>query len=224
MQLAEEVIRLFPEYLRFKWKDVAGMGEALQEIRLRCERPVMIYARGEEWYLDRSGRLTREIERAQTLSRDELSQILKHICRYSLYAYEDEMSRGYMSADGGFRVGIAGEVILNPDGSVKNVRYISSLNIRIAHEARGAAARSCPGSTTAGGWKTCSFCPRRAAGKPPCCGTSSAWFPTETSALPGRPWAWWMSGRRSPAAFRAFPETMWESGPTCWTAARREKG
>ena len=81
MQLAEEVIGLFPEYLRFKWKDVARMGESLQEIRLRCQRPVMIYAQGEEWYLDGSGRLTREIENAQLLSRDELTQILKHICR-----------------------------------------------------------------------------------------------------------------------------------------------
>ena len=32
MQLAEEVIGLFPEYLRFKWKDVSRMGESLQEM------------------------------------------------------------------------------------------------------------------------------------------------------------------------------------------------
>ncbi|MDO4331636.1 MAG: stage III sporulation protein AA [Eubacteriales bacterium] len=144
MQLQEEIIRLFPEHLRFKWKYAAGTGNELQEIRLRAQRPIMVYLRSGEWYLEESGRLTKDEEAARCLPKEELGQILKHICRYSLYAYEEEMSKGYISADGGFRVGIAGEVILNPDGSVKNVRYISSLNIRIAHEIKGAAAAVMP--------------------------------------------------------------------------------
>lgn len=137
--LQDEVMRLFPEHLRFKWKNAAQTGDRLCEIRLRALRPVMLYIQGEEWYLEDSGELTQNIGKARMMPKEELSQILKHICRYSLYAYEEEMSKGYVSADGGFRVGIAGEVILDADGTVKNVRYISSLNIRIAHEARGAA-------------------------------------------------------------------------------------
>lgn len=139
MLQGEAVIRLFPEHLRFKCREIAGEGDRLQEIRLRALRPVMVYLAGEEWYLEGSGRKTKRQECAWILSKEELQQILKHICRYSLYAFEDELSRGYVSADGGFRVGIAGEVILKPDGAVKNVRYISSLNIRIAHEVKGAA-------------------------------------------------------------------------------------
>lgn len=135
----DEVIRLFPEHLRFRWKNVAQQGGRLQEIRLRAQRPVMLYLHGEEWYLEDSGQLVKQEDRARILPKEELEQILKHICRYSLYAYEEEMSRGFVSADGGFRVGIAGEVIMNADGTVRNVRYISSLNIRIAHEAKGVA-------------------------------------------------------------------------------------
>lgn len=144
MQRLEEVIRLFPEHLRFKWRQVAEEGDGLQEIRLRAQRPVILYIWGEEWYLEESGRLKKDPDRAVILSKEELNQILKHICRYSLYAYEDEISKGYVSADGGFRVGVAGEVIVNPDGSIKNIRYISSLNIRIAHEAKGAAVPLLP--------------------------------------------------------------------------------
>lgn len=144
MRSGKEVIRLFPEHLRFRWREAAQLGEALQEIRLRALRPVMIYAGTEEWYLEESGRLTKEQRCAAILSKEELQQIIKHICRYSLYAFEDELSKGYVSADGGFRVGIAGEVILKPDGSIKNVRYISSLNIRIAHEKKGAAGALLP--------------------------------------------------------------------------------
>lgn len=139
MLRGEAVIRLFPESLRFRLKEIDGETDRLEEIRLRALRPVMLYLSGEEWYLEESGKKTKRQESAWILSKEELQQILKHICRYSLYAFEEELSRGYISADGGFRVGIAGEVILKPDGSVKNVRYISSLNIRVAHEVKGAA-------------------------------------------------------------------------------------
>lgn len=144
MERAEEIIRLFPERVRFRWEKVAQEGGGLQEIRLRALRPVMVYLRGGEWYLEAAGRLTKEAGRAYCLPKEELGQILKHICRYSLYAYEEEMNKGYISAGGGFRIGIAGEVIQNPDGSIKNVRYISSLNIRIAHEIKGAAGPVMP--------------------------------------------------------------------------------
>lgn len=144
MRSEEEVIRLFPEHLRFQWKEAAREGARLEEIRLRAQRPVMICFGGEEWYLEESGRLTKDQKRGRILPREELAQIIKHICRYSLYAYEEELSKGYVSADGGFRVGIAGEVILKPDGTVKNIRYISSLNIRVAHEIKGAAKALLP--------------------------------------------------------------------------------
>lgn len=135
----DEVIRLFPEHLRFLWQPAARQGAVLQEIRLRVHKPVILILQGKEWYADSAGRLTKDFKEARILPAEELEQIIKHICRYSLYAYEEEMSRGFVSADGGFRVGIAGEVVLNPGGSVKNIRYISSLNIRIAHEAKGCA-------------------------------------------------------------------------------------
>ena len=40
---------------------------------------------------------------------------------------------------GGHRVGLAGQVILDGDGRIKNMKYIRYLNIRIAHQIRGAA-------------------------------------------------------------------------------------
>lgn len=140
MRTQEEVIRLFPEQMRFQWKEVAKQSGQLQEIRLRAMRPVMAYIRGEEYFLTGEGRLTQNPEEAAILSGKELEQILNHICRYSLYAHEEEMSKGYVSADGGFRIGVAGEVILGQDGSVKNLRNISSMNIRVPHEAKGSAA------------------------------------------------------------------------------------
>lgn len=72
-------------------------------------------------------------------SRKEILQIIQHICRYSMYAYEEELGKGFISTAFGCRVGVAGEVLMGTDGSVKNIRCISSLNIRVAHEAKGIA-------------------------------------------------------------------------------------
>ncbi len=135
----EGVLKLFPETMRQTWEKAAQLEGKLQEIRLRAGQPTFVYLGDGEWFWDRDGGPTKREDRAHRSSREELAQILKHICRYSLYAHEEEMGRGYVSAEGGFRIGLAGEVIAGPDGSVKNIRYVSSLNIRVAHERKGSA-------------------------------------------------------------------------------------
>lgn len=139
MGLEQQILQLFPEHLRFKWKEASLLEERILEIRLRAGQPVILSLKQGEVYLTETGRLSDHIQEAQILSRQELEQILKHICRYSFYAYEEEMRKGFISADGGFRVGIAGEVLLDEQGNVKNIRYISSINIRIAHEKKNVA-------------------------------------------------------------------------------------
>lgn len=138
MLLSDEVIRLFPEHLRFVWRETARQAEKLCEIRLRANQPVMIYLREEEFYMQENGSLTTEKKKGRLLPKEELDAVLKHLCHYSLYACEKEMSRGFVSADGGFRIGIAGEAVLHADGTVKNIRSVSSMNIRIAREVKGA--------------------------------------------------------------------------------------
>lgn len=143
-KIQEQVLGLFPEYMRFRWKKAAQAAKGLQEIRLRAKKPVILLLDGKEWFMEESGGLTRDAERARRLPEEELEAVLKHICKYSLYAYEEEFSKGFISAEGGFRVGIAGEVLMRRDGTVKNIRSVSSLNIRVAHEIWGAGAGVLP--------------------------------------------------------------------------------
>ena len=118
----------------------------LQEIRFRIGRPVLFYIDGEEWFATEDGSLQKTLQ--PTLqwiaSRKEILQIIQHICRYSMYAYEEELGKGFISTAFGCRVGVAGEVLMGTDGSVKNIRCISSLNIRVAHEAKGIAGAVLP--------------------------------------------------------------------------------
>ncbi|MDY5846954.1 MAG: stage III sporulation protein AA [Bariatricus sp.] len=103
----------------------------LQEIRLREAKPLAIYHNGEEKLFN------------HIVTREELRETMEYIANYSLYAYEEEMKQGFLTIDGGHRVGISGKII--PDGGhVRNFQYISSINIRICHEIKGCADRVFP--------------------------------------------------------------------------------
>ena len=68
----------------------------LQEIRFRIGRPVLFYIDGEEWFATEDGSLQKTLQPALQwiASRKEILQIIQHICRYSMYAYEEELERG----------------------------------------------------------------------------------------------------------------------------------
>jgi stage III sporulation protein AA len=57
---------------------------------------------------------------------------------YSIYAFNEEIKRGYITLRGGCRVGICGSVVSNGVGIV-TLKNISSLNIRVSREIKGCA-------------------------------------------------------------------------------------
>lgn len=96
----------------------------IEEIRLSIGKPVIVMARGYE-----------EIKTYKVTS-DDIKIIVQKISNYSLYAFEDEIRQGYITIDGGHRVGISGQCVIDKN-SVKTIKYISSLNIRVAREVIG---------------------------------------------------------------------------------------
>lgn len=95
--------------------------EKLQEVRLRIGKPLMLLYENEEWVLD------------EIVGKETFQETLEYVSNYSLYAYENELKQGFITVEGGHRVGMAGQVIIE-NGKVKNLKQISSMNIRIAHE------------------------------------------------------------------------------------------
>ena len=104
----------------------------LQEIRLREEKPITIVYEGREKFL------LGENDNSIVVRGRDIQETLDYISNYSLYAYENELRQGFITLEGGHRVGVAGQTILEGK-QVKNMRYISSMNIRIAHEVKGCA-------------------------------------------------------------------------------------
>src|SRR5699024_1634456 len=121
--LAKSVRRIIQE-------DQGGL-EGLQEIRLRTGQPVRI-VRGK-----REKILPSEAD-PNIITKEEVRETMDYISHYSLYAYENELRQGFLTIEGGHRVGVAGKVIMERD-KVKNIQYISSVNIRISHEVIGCA-------------------------------------------------------------------------------------
>lgn len=135
----EEILQMFPSSLRGLFRTAACAAEELQEIRLRAEKPVIVIKRQREYFLTGEGQLTGEVAAARRMDAGELEQILQHICKYSVYAYADEIRQGYLTLPGGHRVGVAGQAVLEDENRIRTIKNIRYLNIRIAHEVKGAA-------------------------------------------------------------------------------------
>lgn len=111
--------------------------DRLQEIRMRIGQPLILLEDGEEKIpVDGNGR-------EHVVTKEEIRETLEYISHYSLYAYEYEMKQGFLTIEGGHRVGISGKAIIEND-HIKNMQFISSINLRISHEVLGCADQVLP--------------------------------------------------------------------------------
>ena len=117
----KELLGILPMWLREK-VDRQG-NEDLQELRLRLDvRPEMITGRG-NFYVDRPVRV------------EDIRFCVNTATQYSPWAASGA-SQGYITAPGGHRIGLCGEVAVR-NGEVVSFRKITSLNIRVARDFPG---------------------------------------------------------------------------------------
>ena len=135
MSLIDE---LFPGKMQYKFCVLSEKWNEIEEIRLRVNRPVTVRINGREHFLTKTGFLGREFMEGIRMEEDDMESIVNHICHSSPYAYEEEIRRGYITVKGGHRVGLSGQAVLRNDKEVRTMKNISFLNIRIAHEVKGA--------------------------------------------------------------------------------------
>ena len=77
------------------------------------------------------------------MTQQELEQLLELASRASVHAVLDQLSRGYLTVQGGHRVGLCGTVALE-DGAVRTIRKLSSAAVRVARQFPGAAEEVLP--------------------------------------------------------------------------------
>ncbi len=136
--LRNQIVRLFSGNIRQRLERNSLDYGQVYEIRLRVHNPCMILYRGEEFFLGQGGGLTRDRRQAYCVTGEDIRETMEHIAGYSLYAYEEEIRQGYLTVQGGHRVGIAGKAVLEGE-RIRSVKYISYINVRVSHQIKGCA-------------------------------------------------------------------------------------
>ena len=98
----------------------------IEEIRLRCsQNPIVLYK-------------TREKILSSITSKEDLQNTLNALIKYSYYAFEEDLAKGFVTIKGGHRIGICGKAVVT-DNVPTLIKEISSMNIRFAKEIKGIA-------------------------------------------------------------------------------------
>lgn len=108
----------------------------LEEIRLRHGLPVTLQYRDGVFFLSDKGTAILVGENPYIASKEDIAEALELISQSSIYACQEDLAKGFITIPGGNRVGISGTAI-STDGKISNIKDISSLNYRIAHEVTG---------------------------------------------------------------------------------------
>lgn len=137
---------LFPLHLREVIKQLDGI-EDLEEIRIRIGQPLFLYTRQKELILIGNTFLESQInkinEKCYRMTEQDILEMQNYMSNYSLYAWQEELRNGFLTIQGGHRIGLCGSTT-NQDGKIKGISYLTFFNIRVAHEKKGCADKVLP--------------------------------------------------------------------------------
>lgn len=127
----ENILRKLPSVIEERIRQLPGsIIECFEEIRLKTFEDTVVISEGREISLH-DGKL---------VTPDLIDETLNRLLDYSYYAYEEELSKGYITIEGGHRVGLCGTVTMK-DGKVHLIKYVSSLNIRRSRQIIGVSGK-----------------------------------------------------------------------------------
>ena len=143
MKLSDEIINSLSINLRKKIKSIINDEVNIEEIRLRVNKPLIINGDSKDYfYNDKTSNLDLEMKNPYIVTKEDIEETFQIICKYSVHSFIDDIKKGFITLRGGHRIGIVGKVIIE-NGQVKNIKHISSLNIRISREIKGCSIRDC---------------------------------------------------------------------------------
>ncbi len=138
MNTKDELLKIFSLKLRTVLSKLQIDFNNLQEMRLRMNAPLLIIYENREYFVTEEAKLTNLASQGILISKNELRETMEYISNYSLYAFEEEIKQGFITISGGHRIGLAGKIIIEED-SIKGMKHISFINIRLAHQVKGCA-------------------------------------------------------------------------------------
>ena len=133
-KLSDEILNSLSPSLKEKFLNMEYKDLNVEEIRLRAEKPLIVNANNRDYFYNNlTKKLDTKILNSYLVKKEDIEQTSQLMCKYSIHSFIDDIKKGFITLKGGHRVGIVGKVIVE-DGQVKNIKHISSLNIRISRE------------------------------------------------------------------------------------------
>lgn len=119
------------EILPIKIRDVLQKESdvsSIQEIRIKINKNIIYLKNREEKIC------------SYICTKEDLDYIIRKISNYSIYAFEEELKQGYITLNGGHRVGLCGVCVVE-NNKIKTIKDIGSINVRISKNIEGCAMK-----------------------------------------------------------------------------------
>lgn len=128
-----QAVMYLPSHLRDTAMSVKEK-QTVSEIVLRKGGGISIYSNGREV----------KFEKMRTVTDADLATVLELASRGSVHTVSESLGKGYITVEGGHRIGVCGTYVKGADKNFR-IREVSSVCIRIAREIKGVASGVAPG-------------------------------------------------------------------------------
>lgn len=124
----DEAVMLLPPILRKDTRQLTKEQRSIaEEIRLRKGRPLTVLLPDGETEIG-----------CEPINREHIDSLMDIATRVSAHSYKESVKNGYITARGGYRIGLCGTTIVK-NGEVDGFRELTSVSIRISREIIGLA-------------------------------------------------------------------------------------
>jgi stage III sporulation protein AA len=136
----EQAVSYLSEELQRPLKRMAESDKnRVQEIRLRSHAALTVSLPDGEKTVDVVGVLSdREQPLTVFCTKEDVEKCFYRLCEFSVHSHTEEIRQGFITAKGGFRVGVSGTSVVQ-NGQVVSMREIRSLCLRVAKRHDGCA-------------------------------------------------------------------------------------
>lgn len=118
LQIQASVLHALPPRLIHRLSRICAENGRIEEIRCRLLRRTYVTCGG------------RNIPVEHITTREEMDEMLDRVCGGSFYAHRETLIRGYVTLEGGARVGVCGRAATEGD-NIMGIYDVSSLNFRL---------------------------------------------------------------------------------------------
>jgi len=116
--------------------------KAVNEIRLRADKPVIVNVSGKNFYLSENG-VTSNQKNALFASKIIIEDVIFRASECSIYSVNEQIKKGFIVTDDAVRIGIGGNLI-EENGHIKTMSNFTSCNIRVPHVVKNCSLLAYP--------------------------------------------------------------------------------